>query len=60
MAGMILADSSQAQTPTAAETTIVVAETAASGPSWMLIIVMGLAVMLAARPRKDPSDRLGG
>ncbi|MEO1042206.1 MAG: hypothetical protein AAFX52_07940 [Pseudomonadota bacterium] len=42
------------------EAAVAVAESASGLPSWMFIIVMGLAVMIAARPRKQPVGRLDG
>ncbi|MEM0930520.1 MAG: hypothetical protein AAGI89_14625 [Pseudomonadota bacterium] len=59
MMSMNVAETDQSLPPQAADTAVVVAESASSGPTWMLIIVMGLAVMLAARPRKDSSSHLG-
>ena len=53
-----LADT-QAPTPDTADPLVPVVETVAAAPSLVLMIVMGLAVMLASRPRKHHMDRWG-
>ena len=45
--------------PDTAEAALAVAETAAAAPTWPLIVVMGLAVIIASRPRPDMSGRKG-